>query len=112
MGTHRAQEVVSPAHNDTSACQVDSVFEELDSFRHTLAKSYLANGGDIFSLSRLLGHSEVKTTEIYLKDYRSADASAHHSEFSPVERFRLGRRNAAKKPLLGPYCEKLYEFSA
>jgi site-specific recombinase XerD len=61
-------------------------------FRHTFAKSYLANGGDIFSLSRLLGHSDVKTTEIYLKDYRSSDARLHHNEFSPVERFRLGRR--------------------
>jgi len=66
-------------------------------FRHTFAKSYLANGGDIFSLSRLLGHTDVKTTEIYLKDFRSSDARLHHNEYSPVERFRLGRRRSAKK---------------
>lgn len=65
-------------------------------FRHTFAKSYLANGGDIFSLSRLLGHSDVKTTEIYLKDFRSSDARAHHSDFSPVEKFRLGRNRRKK----------------
>ncbi len=66
-------------------------------FRHTFAKSYLANGGDIFSLSRLLGHSDVKTTEIYLKDFRTSDARLHHSEFSPVERFRLGRKAYVKR---------------
>ncbi len=66
-------------------------------FRHTFAKTYLANGGDIFSLSRLLGHTDVKTTEMYLKDFRSSDARVHHNEFSPVERFHLGRRQGPKK---------------
>lgn len=33
--------------------------------RHTFAVNQLARGLDIYSLSRLLGHSELKTTEIY-----------------------------------------------
>lgn len=37
-------------------------------FRHTFATNFLVHGlGDIYELSRILGHSELKTTEIYLK---------------------------------------------
>ena len=36
-------------------------------FRHTFAVNFLARGGDLYALSRLLGHSSVKTTEIYLR---------------------------------------------
>jgi integrase/recombinase XerD len=35
-------------------------------FRHTFAKAWLENGGEIFKLSRVLGHSEMQTTQIYL----------------------------------------------
>lgn len=35
--------------------------------RHTFATNFLLNGfGDIYELSMLLGHSDIKTTEIYL----------------------------------------------
>ncbi len=34
--------------------------------RHSFASLFLLDGGDIFKLSRILGHSSVKTTEIYL----------------------------------------------
>jgi site-specific recombinase XerD len=36
-------------------------------FRHTYAVNYLLAGGDLYMLSRLLGHSDTKTTEIYLR---------------------------------------------
>jgi integrase/recombinase XerD len=35
--------------------------------RHTFAVNFLQSGGDIYLLSRILGHSSVKTTEVYLK---------------------------------------------
>lgn len=34
--------------------------------RHRFAIEYLRAGGDIYRLSRILGHSSVKTTEVYL----------------------------------------------
>ena len=34
--------------------------------RHKFAIDYLKNGGDIYKLKQILGHSSVKTTEMYL----------------------------------------------
>lgn len=43
-------------------------------FRHTFATRYLAAGGDIYKLSRLLGHASVSITENYLRSYRQSEA--------------------------------------
>src|SRR5262249_1632286 len=60
-------------------------------FRHPFAKTWLASGGDVLKLSRVLGHTDIQTTEIYLQDFQSRDARADHVQFSPVEQFRLGK---------------------
>lgn len=43
-------------------------------FRHSFAVRYLEAGGDIYRLSRLMGHSSVQTTEGYLKAFSSRAA--------------------------------------
>lgn len=43
-------------------------------FRHTYAVRYIAAGGDVYALSRLLGHTSVSVTENYLRAFRSKDA--------------------------------------
>lgn len=51
--------------------------------RHLFAVTYLQRGGNIYDLQRILGHSSIKTTELYL-DYltpaerRHATESAHN----------------------------------
>lgn len=35
--------------------------------RHTYATNFLIHGGDVYALSRILGHSEIKTTEGYVQ---------------------------------------------
>ena len=65
-------------------------------FRHTFAKMYLKSGGDLFKLSREMGHSNVQVTKIYLDDFTSSDARQEHTTFSPINRFKL-RPNQRRK---------------
>lgn len=43
-------------------------------WRHTYAVTYLENGGDVYKLSRLMGHTSVQITENYLKAFQSKAA--------------------------------------
>ena len=43
-------------------------------FRHSYALNYLKNGGDIYRLSRLMGHTSVQVTEGYLRAFKQKDA--------------------------------------
>ena len=45
-------------------------------FRHTYATLQLSNGTDLFTLSKMLGHKDVKTTQIYAKVMDEAKVKA------------------------------------
>ncbi len=66
-------------------------------FRHTFAKMYLKRGGELFKLSRELGHSSIKITETYLQDFDSSDAREDHNNFSPIALLRLGQKKKKRK---------------
>ena len=42
--------------------------------RHSFAVHYMQQGGDVYKLSRLLGHENITTTERYLRAFRAEDA--------------------------------------
>lgn len=54
--------------------------------RHTFATEYLRAGGDIYRLSRILGHSSVKVTERYLALVYD-DLIDEHRQVSPALRY-------------------------
>jgi integrase/recombinase XerD len=54
--------------------------------RHWFAVSYIRAGGDLFRLSRLLGHSDIKTTEGYLRHGGLETIREAHAQFSPLSR--------------------------
>ena len=53
--------------------------------RHTFALSYIENGGDPFSLQRILGHCSQAMTSRYVNMAKS-NVKAQHSKFSPGDR--------------------------
>jgi len=55
-------------------------------FRHTFATNFLRMGGDVSSLQRILGHSDVSTTIRNYAHLVDDDLSKAHDRFSPMSR--------------------------
>jgi len=53
--------------------------------RHTFATRFILNGGDPFSLQRILGHSDIKTTMVYV-NLAGVDLAIAHAKASPLDR--------------------------
>ena len=58
-------------------------------FRHTFAVSFLRNGGDVFTLQRILGHTSLVVTRMYC-NLNDNDIQAQHRQCGPVDRLGLG----------------------
>ncbi len=64
-------------------------------FRHSFAVHYLLAGGDLITLQRILGHTTLQVTQMYLHLVDS-DIKIQHSRFSPVDCLGLGLRRGKK----------------
>jgi integrase/recombinase XerD len=53
-------------------------------FRHCFAVSYIRNGGDLYRLSRILGHSSISTTQLYLRSMGIEHLQEGHAKYSPL----------------------------
>jgi site-specific recombinase XerD len=59
--------------------------------RHTFATNYLLNGGDVFSLQQILGHSSLEMVRRYVT-LASAQVTVQHRKFSPMDRLALNSK--------------------
>lgn len=76
-------------------------------FRHTMAKFYILNGGDPFTLRRIFGHATLDMLDYYVELF-SSDIKQQHKKFSPVENmkriFSDCRSGSQHTPLLIREC--------
>ena len=55
--------------------------------RHTFSVNYILNGGDIFSLREILGHTTLEMVNHYLH-FTSSQITAQHHKYSPMDRIQ------------------------
>jgi integrase/recombinase XerD len=55
-------------------------------YRHTFAKQWITNGGNVVSLSKLLGHSSLDITQNYI-NLLVSDIAHQVDEFNVLDKF-------------------------
>lgn len=63
--------------------------------RNNFAKRFLMNGGDIFTLSKILGHSSIKVTEQCYLDLQTEDLKKQYEKHSPFMNLKKGNKAVA-----------------
>lgn len=61
--------------------QIDGVRRKIHALRHTFAVNYIRNGGDVFRLQRILGHTTLEMTRRYV-NRQTEDLQAVHNKLS------------------------------
>ncbi len=64
--------------------------------RHTFATNYLINGGDVFTLQQILGHTSLEMVRRYVS-LASAHVTVQHRKFSPMDKINLSAMRLFKK---------------
>jgi len=64
-------------------------------FRHTFAKLWIKNGGDIFRLQKILGHKSMDMVREYVNMF-GEDLKENFEEFNPINQFKNGNNESIK----------------
>jgi integrase/recombinase XerD len=57
-------------------------------FRHSFAREYLRSGGDLSTLSRLMGHNDVTTTVHHYAIFTADEVREAHEKYSPIKQIK------------------------
>ncbi|MCP4605368.1 MAG: site-specific integrase, partial [Proteobacteria bacterium] len=64
-------------------------------FRHTFAVTFLRNGGDLFTLQRIMGHETLEILRQYV-NLAQEDIGRVHRQCSPLDNLDLGPNKLRK----------------
>jgi integrase/recombinase XerD len=78
-------------------------------FRHTGAVMFLRNGGDLFTLKRITGHTDLKSLQTYL-NLSQSDISRVHADASPVDNLGITPKTHRKKKTRVPVKFPHYQY--
>lgn len=56
-------------------------------WRHTFAKTFLLNGGDVFTLQKILGHNDISTTRVYV-NLNDTEIKQQNNKYNPLDNTR------------------------
>lgn len=59
----------------------------IHAFRHTFAKKWIINTGDVFRLQKILGHKSLEMTRRYVNMF-SDELKDHFDEYNPLDRIK------------------------
>lgn len=82
---HRMWKIINAIGGEA---EVGGVRVSPHTFRHTFAKNWILNGGDPFSLQRILGHTTQEMVSKYV-NLAVGDLQTQHARFSPADRLLL-----------------------
>jgi site-specific recombinase XerD len=81
LTTNRLGKIV---RNHCTKAGITGVRLSTHTFRHTFAISYIRNGGDVFTLRQVMGHSRLETLMVYV-NMASTDVTKAHRRCSPAD---------------------------
>lgn len=92
--TENAMKLSIRAYNESRGVSRTSIH----ALRHTFAKYWIRNNGDVFRLQKMLGHSSLDMTRIYVNMF-SSDLKEGFDEFSPLDKMikKSGLKHKVKK---------------
>lgn len=65
-------------------------------YRHTFAKNWILNGGDVFRLQKMLGHSDLTVVREYVQMFGN-DLSIDFDKFNPLDTLGMNQSNGRIK---------------